>query len=91
MENIMLDMEGQGFMEQAAVYGVDASSSDMDSRDLPKNKETYIHRIGRSGRYGRKGTAINFITDQDKERLEEIRTYYNTKIDEMPKNLEDFI
>ena len=33
--------------------------------DLPKTKETYIHRIGRSGRYGRKGVAINFITDRD--------------------------
>jgi len=39
MENIMLDMEGQGFMDQAAVYGIDASSSDIDQKDLPKNKE----------------------------------------------------
>ena len=39
MEDIMLDMEGQGFMDQAAIYGVDASSSDMDQKDLPKNKE----------------------------------------------------
>ncbi|PIO57518.1 helicase protein, partial [Teladorsagia circumcincta] len=33
--------------------------------DLPTNRENYIHRIGRSGRFGRKGVAINFITDHD--------------------------
>ena len=31
--------------------------------DLPQNRELYIHRIGRSGRYGRKGVAINFVTN----------------------------
>ncbi|CAD6188210.1 unnamed protein product [Caenorhabditis auriculariae] len=33
--------------------------------DLPSNRENYIHRIGRSGRFGRKGVAINFVTDND--------------------------
>ena len=33
--------------------------------DLPKEKETYIHRIGRSGRFGRKGVSINFIIKKD--------------------------
>ena len=33
--------------------------------DLPMSKETYIHRIGRSGRYGRKGVSINLITDYE--------------------------
>ena len=37
--------------------------------DLPRDKETYIHRIGRSGRYGRKGTAINFMTKYDAKKL----------------------
>ena len=59
--------------------------------DLPKNKETYIHRIGRSGRYGRKGTAINFITNEDIDHMKEIQKYYNTKIDEMPQNLADYL
>ena len=40
--------------------------------DLPRNKETYIHRIGRSGRYGRKGVSINFVTDRDMEHQNEI-------------------
>lgn len=59
--------------------------------DLPRSKETYIHRIGRSGRYGRKGVAINFVTERDLENLETIRTFYNTKIEEMPQNIEDYL
>ena len=59
--------------------------------DLPKNKETYIHRIGRSGRYGRKGTAINFVTSEDITRMKEIESFYNTQIMEMPQNLADYL
>lgn len=59
--------------------------------DLPRSKETYIHRIGRSGRYGRKGVAINFVTERDLENLEGIKTFYNTKIEEMPQNIEDYL
>ena len=59
--------------------------------DLPKNKETYIHRIGRSGRYGRKGVAINFVTTDELTYLKEIETYYNTKIEAMPQNLADYL
>jgi translation initiation factor 4A len=59
--------------------------------DLPIQKETYIHRIGRSGRYGRKGVAINFITDRDAEDLAELQTFYNTSIEEMPQNIADII
>jgi len=59
--------------------------------DLPIQKETYIHRIGRSGRYGRKGVAINFITDRDIDYLEEIKSFYNTNIEEMPQNIGDII
>tara|TARA_B110000977_G_C11008289_1_gene466649 strand:- start:278 stop:1435 length:1158 start_codon:yes stop_codon:yes gene_type:complete len=59
--------------------------------DLPRNKETYIHRIGRSGRYGRKGTAINFVTSEDIDHMNEIQKFYNTKIDEMPQNLADYL
>ena len=54
--------------------------------DLPKNKHTYLHRIGRSGRWGRKGFAINFITRQDTARREEFEEYYNTQISEMPSD-----
>jgi translation initiation factor 4A len=59
--------------------------------DLPREKETYIHRIGRSGRYGRKGVSINFVTDRDLEYLNEIKTFYDTKIEEMPQNINDYL
>jgi translation initiation factor 4A len=55
--------------------------------DIPKQKETYIHRIGRSGRFGRKGTAINFVTPEDKDELEVIQKFYNTTIEELPSDL----
>lgn len=59
--------------------------------DLPSSKENYIHRIGRGGRFGRKGVAINFVSNEDKNMLEEIETYYNTQVEEMPLNVADLI
>ncbi|KAG6891092.1 hypothetical protein C0995_014182 [Termitomyces sp. Mi166 len=55
--------------------------------DLPTNRENYIHRIGRGGRFGRKGVAINFVTTNDVAMLRDIEQFYNTQIDEMPLNV----
>ncbi|KAF8001369.1 hypothetical protein OXX80_000960 [Metschnikowia pulcherrima] len=55
--------------------------------DLPANKENYIHRIGRGGRFGRKGVAINFVTSQDVGMMREIEKFYSTQIDEMPADI----
>ena len=54
--------------------------------DIPKCTNTYLHRIGRSGRWGRKGTAINFITRRDYRHLKEIESFYSTQICELPKD-----
>merc|ERR1711981_451050 len=51
---------------------------------LPNNRELYIHRIGRSGRFGRKGVAISFVKSEDVRILRDIEQYYSTQIDEMP-------
>jgi translation initiation factor 4A len=59
--------------------------------DLPKSKETYIHRIGRSGRYGRKGVSINLVTDRDIDYMKEIESFYDTEIKEMPQNIADYL
>lgn len=59
--------------------------------DLPTDKENYIHRIGRSGRFGRKGTAINLITKDDVSTLKELERHYSTKIREMPMNINDIM
>jgi ATP-dependent RNA helicase len=59
--------------------------------DLPNNRELYIHRIGRSGRFGRKGVAINFVKEDDIRILRDIEQFYSTQIDEMPMNVADLI
>ena len=52
--------------------------------DIPKSECTYLHRIGRSGRWGRKGIAINFQTKYDVDKLKYFQEYYSTVIEEMP-------
>jgi len=59
--------------------------------DLPREKETYIHRIGRSGRYGRKGVAINLINDKEITYMKHIEEFYDTKINEMPQNINEYL
>ncbi|KAJ8605310.1 hypothetical protein CTAYLR_002336 [Chrysophaeum taylorii] len=59
--------------------------------DLPNSRELYIHRIGRSGRFGRKGVAINFVKNDDIRILRDIEQFYSTQIDEMPMNVADLI
>ena len=58
--------------------------------DIPKCVNVYLHRIGRSGRWGRKGIGINMITRRDVAKLKEIEQHYATQISEMPSNL-DFL
>ena len=55
--------------------------------DIPKNVHTYLHRIGRSGRWGRKGMAINFITKFDVSNIRAIEQHYHTEIKELPANI----
>jgi len=52
--------------------------------DLPRDIHNYLHRIGRTGRWGRKGNGINLITKRDIPKLKEIELYYNTQIEELP-------
>eukprot|EP00884_Botryococcus_braunii_P018271 jgi/Botrbrau1/5127/Bobra.0128s0035.1 len=59
--------------------------------DLPSQPENYLHRIGRSGRFGRKGVAINFVTKDDERLLQDVQRFYNTVIEELPQNVADLI
>merc|ERR1711918_57761 len=59
--------------------------------DLPRQPENYLHRIGRSGRFGRKGVAINFISRQDIKALESLEEFFNVSIIELPENIKDII
>ena len=56
--------------------------------DIPKDVHTYLHRIGRSGRWGRKGVGINMITRRDMSKLKETEQYYSTQIKEMPASFD---
>lgn len=59
--------------------------------DLPTNRENYIHRIGRGGRFGRKGVSINFLTSADVPYMTEIEKFYDTSVEEMPADIKDLI
>ena len=59
--------------------------------DLPREIETYIHRIGRSGRFGRKGIAINFVTQKEYSQMQRIEQYYHTEITPLPENIKELI
>ena len=56
-----------------------------------RQKHSLFFRIGRGGRFGRKGVAINFITDADRRALQELEQHYHTTIEEMPCNVADLI
>lgn len=59
--------------------------------DIPYKVESYLHRIGRSGRFGRKGVAINLVTVEDAPNLKKIERYYDTVIERLPLNFMDLI
>ena len=56
--------------------------------DFPRYSETYLHRIGRSGRFGHLGLAINFITEDDKHELFKIEDELKTKINPIPQDID---
>lgn len=55
--------------------------------ELPMQRENYIHRIGRSGRFGRKGVAINLLTKDEMTAMKDIETHYATRVDPLPEDL----
>jgi translation initiation factor 4A len=59
--------------------------------ELPSSDEQYLHRIGRSGRYGRKGVAINLCDRDDMERIQQIEAYYQTRIEELPQDFAEIV
>ena len=59
--------------------------------DLPVDKAAYLHRIGRSGRYGRKGLAINFVRTKDVPLLKELQEHYACDIRELPLDFASYL
>jgi translation initiation factor 4A len=58
--------------------------------ELPLDRENYIHRIGRSGRYGRKGASINLVCPREMRMQAEIEAFYGKKVNELPLDLNIF-
>lgn len=59
--------------------------------DLPKDPHTYLHRIGRSGRWGRKGIGVNFVTRKDVSTLKTIEEHYSSRMEELPNDFDKII
>lgn len=59
--------------------------------DVPNNRESYLHRIGRSGRFGRKGVAINLVSRQDFWKIDELKKFYSTNIEPLPEEINSFL
>ena len=59
--------------------------------ELPFDRESYLHRIGRSGRYGRKGVSINIICNKEVKNLEGLERFYQTNVDQLPEAIGDIL
>ncbi len=59
--------------------------------ELPTNRENYVHRIGRAGRYGRKGTTINLLTESDEGAMSDICNYFGMEVKPLPNNLSNLL
>jgi translation initiation factor 4A len=79
---IATDLMGRGVDVQAVSIVI--------NYELPLDRENYIHRIGRSGRYGRKGASINLVCARELRMQTEIEEYYGKKINDLPLNLDIF-
>lgn len=55
--------------------------------ELPTNRENYVHRIGRAGRFGRKGTTINLLLNEESPMMDDICDYYGMQLSELPQDL----
>merc|ERR1712032_127321 len=93
-ENLLRGIYAYGFEKPSAIQqrGIDVQQvSLVINYDLPTQPENYLHRIGRSGRFGRKGVAINFAAREDERMLQDIQRFYNTLIEELPSNVADLL
>ena len=55
--------------------------------ELPMNRENYVHRIGRAGRYGRKGTTINLLLPEEASMMDDICKHYGMQVNTLPTNI----
>jgi len=57
--------------------------------DMPENADTYLHRVGRAGRFGTKGLAISFVTNaEDQTTLQQVQSRFVVKVPELPDEID---
>ena len=59
--------------------------------DIPRDVNTYLHRIGRGGRWGRKGVGMSLATERDESILKEIEEHYSTQIQNLPQDWSGYL
>jgi superfamily II DNA/RNA helicase len=59
--------------------------------EIPENEETYVHRIGRAGRFGRKGVTINLVLPEEIEKMNSIARKFEMTLEEMPMDLSNIL
>jgi len=59
--------------------------------DIPKDKELYVKRIGRSGKFGRRSISISFLVTSEYSWIKEMEQYYATRIEELPMDINDLL
>ena len=57
--------------------------------DMPESSDTYLHRVGRAGRFGTKGLTITFVSsDEDEKTLKEVQSRFEVKVPELPEHID---
>jgi len=57
--------------------------------DMPDNSNTYLHRVGRAGRFGTKGLTITFTSSEEDEKiLKDVQSRFEVKVPELPETIE---
>ena len=57
--------------------------------DFPESSDTYLHRVGRAGRFGTKGLAISFVSsDDDEEQLTAVQSRFEVNVPELPEQID---
>merc|ERR1712013_842567 len=60
----------------------------MNYIDKSVDMETYLHRVGRTGRFGLKGIAVNLVTDRERHKVDQICTFFECAIEQMDEDFE---
>ncbi|WMV30867.1 hypothetical protein MTR67_024252 [Solanum verrucosum] len=88
----LVDRKQEGIIQDLFTRGIDIQAVNVVINfDFPKNSETYLHRVGRSGRFGHLGLAVNLITFEDRFNLYRIEQELGTEIKQIPPHIDQAV